>query len=228
MACGVSMAQQLQSNPTVEDVCFTNSLARQALQHGDEAVVLKNLDLNKLLVTVYHDAGWGNAPPPGDDPYFRLYTSDEERGLIDTGPWASKQRKAKRRNSKVASQLGLLVQFTEVTAAQGEVRPASVVEWKSHACDRVCRSTFGAETMGCIEGIELAAVREGFDVVPLNGTTPPEVRRRIPPGGTHRLPLPLRPFPQGWLATHADRSSACYRHRMPTTSFQGRAQGQRR
>ncbi|OLQ05449.1 Copia protein [Symbiodinium microadriaticum] len=90
------------------DVRFTNSLARQALQHGDEAVVLKNLDLSKLLVTVYHDAGWGNAPPPGDDPYFRLYTSDEER-----------------------------------------------VEWKSHACDRVCRSTFGAETMGCIEGIEL-------------------------------------------------------------------------
>ena len=98
----------MQSNPTVEDVRFTNSLARQALQHGDEAVVLKNLDLSKLLVTVYHDAGWGNAPPPGDDPYFRLYTSDEER-----------------------------------------------VEWKSHACDRVCRSTFGAETMGCIEGIEL-------------------------------------------------------------------------
>ena len=155
LACGVSMAQQLQSNPTVEDVRFTNSLARQALQHGDEAVVLKNLDLSKLLVTVYHDAGWGNAPPPGDDPYFRLYTSDEERGLINTGPWASKQRKAKRRNSKVASQLGLLVQFTEVMAAQGEVRPASVVEWKSHACDRVCRSTFGAETMGCIEGIEL-------------------------------------------------------------------------
>ena len=156
LACGVSMAQQLQSNPTVDDVRFTNSLARQALLHGQEAITLKKLDLQRLLVTVFHDAGWGNASCPHEDPVYHLNTSDEERGLIDTGPWSEKQRKAKRRNSKVASQLGMLVMFTETTAAQGKVCPASVIEWKSHACDRVCRSTFGAETMGCIEGIELA------------------------------------------------------------------------
>ena len=150
------MAQQLQASPTIEDIRFTNSLARQALTHGEEAIVLRSIDLSKLLVTVFHDAGWSNAPATSDDPVYYLGTSDEERGEIKVGPWVSKQRKAKRKNSRVASQLGLLIiMFTEEGAAQGQSRPASVIEWKSHACDRVCRSTFGAETMGCIEGIEL-------------------------------------------------------------------------
>eukprot|EP00439_Symbiodinium_sp_Y106_P004590 s10399_g1.t1 len=150
------MAQQLQASPTIEDIRFTNSLARQALTHGEEAIVLRSIDLSKLLVTVFHDAGWSNAPATSDDPVYYLGTSDEERGEIKVGPWVSKQRKAKRKNSRVASQLGLLIiMFTEEGAAQGQSRPASVIEWKSHACGRVCRSTFGAETMGCIEGIEL-------------------------------------------------------------------------
>ena len=156
LACGVSMAQQLQASPTIEDIKFTNLLARRALQYGQEAIELKKLDLNKLLVMVYHDAGWSNAPDNNEDPVYFLTPSDEERGRIDEGPWATKQRTAKKKHSKVASQLGMLVVFSEVGCVQGDNSCASVVEWKSHACERVCRSTFGAETMGCIEGIELA------------------------------------------------------------------------
>ncbi|CAE7643339.1 RE1 [Symbiodinium sp. CCMP2456] len=156
LACGVSMAQQLQACPTVEDIKFTNLLARRALQHGQEAIVLKKINLDKLVVAVFHDAGWANAPDCNQDPIYFLSPSDEERGEIHDGPWATKERRAKRKNSRVASQLGMLVMFTETGALQGDSANASIVEWKSHACDRVCRSTFGAETMGCIEGIELA------------------------------------------------------------------------
>ena len=156
LACGVSMAQQLQANPTVEDVKFTNLLARRALQHGQEAIVLRKINLQELIVAVFHDAGWANVPDRNDDPEYFLSPSDEERGIIREGPWANKERRAKRKNSSVASQLGMLVLFTEARAVQGGSALTSIVEWKSHACDRVCRSTFGAETMGCIEGIELA------------------------------------------------------------------------
>ena len=31
---------------------------------------------------------------------------------------------------------------------------ASLLEWRSQTCQRVCRSTFGAETMACAEGME--------------------------------------------------------------------------
>ena len=36
----------------------------------------------------------------------------------------------------------------------GEKRKASIVDWRSGACDRVCRSTFAAETMACATAIE--------------------------------------------------------------------------
>ena len=135
---------------------FTNLLARRALQHGQEAIVLRKINLQELIVAVFHDAGWANVPDRNDDPEYFLSPSDEERGMIQEGPWANKERRAKRKNSSVASQLGMLVLFTEASAVQGGSAPTSIVEWKSHAFERVCRSTFGAETMGCIEGIELA------------------------------------------------------------------------
>ncbi|CAE7236343.1 Faim2, partial [Symbiodinium sp. KB8] len=138
------------------DVKFTNLLARRALQHGQEAIVLRKINLQELIVAVFHDAGWANVPDRNDDPEYFLSPSDEERGMIQEGPWANKERRAKRKNSSVASQLGMLVLFTEASAVQGGSAPTSIVEWKSHAFERVCRSTFGAETMGCIEGIELA------------------------------------------------------------------------
>ena len=155
LACGASMAQQLQSAPSVGDLRFTNQLARWALQCKDEGIMLRRIDLSNLFVVVYHDAGWANAPDDAADPVYFLRLEDEEKGHIKTGPWSLAEKKAKRRNSRVASQLGMLVVFTEKKAAQGSSAPSSILEWKSHASDRVCRSTFGAETMAALEGIEL-------------------------------------------------------------------------
>ena len=68
--------------------------------------------MKELLITIYHDAGWANAPDDPEDPVFFLSTKDELGGKMMDVPWSLQERKAKRRNSKVASQLGALVIFT--------------------------------------------------------------------------------------------------------------------
>ena len=155
LACGVSMCQQLQARPSIGDLRFSNLMARRALHHKDEGILLARVPLDEIVFTVFHDAGWSNAPDSNADPVYFLYSDDERNGLIEEGPWVEKKRKTKKKNSSVASQLGALVIVHGRGALSGEV-PSSILEWRSHACDRVCRSTFGAETMGCIEGIELA------------------------------------------------------------------------
>ncbi|CAE7255000.1 RE2 [Symbiodinium sp. CCMP2592] len=155
LACGVSMCQQLQARPTIEDVRLTNTMAKRALLHKDEGILLAKIPLEEMVVTVFHDAGWSNAPDFNEDPVYFLCPEDEEAGLIVEGPWINKSRKTKKRNSSVASQLGALVMLCGKDGINSSGAPASILEWRSHACDRVCRSTFGAETMGCIEGFEL-------------------------------------------------------------------------
>ncbi|CAE7565416.1 RE1 [Symbiodinium sp. CCMP2592] len=155
LACGVSMCQQLQARPTIEDIRFTNTMAKRALLHKDEGILLAKVPLDEMVVTVFHDAGWSNAPDSNADPVYFLYEEDERNGRITEGPWVNKARKTKKRNSSVASQLGTLVMVCGKDGVTSAGSPASILEWRSHACDRVCRSTFGAETMGCIEGFEL-------------------------------------------------------------------------
>ena len=62
----------------------------------------------------------------------------------------------KRVNSSVASQLGALVLLTdrENYSKGGGVCVCSILDWKSAASQRVCRSTFGAETTIRVEAVE--------------------------------------------------------------------------
>ena len=46
--------------------------------------------------------------------------------------------------------------MTTKEALSGKSTPGMIVGWKSHACPRVCRSTFAAETMAALEGWEEA------------------------------------------------------------------------
>ena len=54
----------------------------------------------------------------------------------------------------MASQLGDLVVFAEKGCVMGKPGCFSILDWKSKAGQRVCRSTFAAETQACIEGAE--------------------------------------------------------------------------
>ena len=159
ITCSVSMAQQLQKSPTVGDLRFTNATAAKAVQFKDRGLVFHPIDLHRIMVIVYHDAAWANVPAPDpDEDFYVLSPEDDVAGLQSEGPYAGKaeSRKAKKGNSKVASQLGVLVTFADRGVLNNQPGNYSVVDWKSRAGQRVCRSTFGAETQACAEGLETA------------------------------------------------------------------------
>ena len=166
--CSVSLAQQLQKNPSVADLKFTNQIARRAWDHRDKGIWLRPLKLESLEFLVYHDSAWANAELTGEDG-FRLEYEDHVSGVMKNTPFDIKERKAKRANSKVASQFGILIFLTdgEQYSAGGGV--GSILDWKSSANPRVCRSTFGAETTGCSEAIEMGQYVRSFVQTVLRG-----------------------------------------------------------
>ncbi|CAE7346231.1 GIP [Symbiodinium natans] len=151
---GVSLSQQCQRQPTVGDLKFTNLLVKRALEHQDQGVVFRSIDLEKAVLLCYHDAGWANCPQSQEDPYYSLTFEEEKQGLIQEGPYAIRERKAKRANSSIASQIGSLFVLANEEILSGSREAGSILDWKSGACDRVCRSTFAAETMACASAIE--------------------------------------------------------------------------
>ena len=153
---GVSMAQQLQRDPTVDDIKFSNQLSKRAQEHDHRGIVIRPVDLRHAVLLAYHDAGWANAPQDCEDPFYALYPEDEETGKIREGPFSTEDRRAKRCNSKIASQLGGIYLLADREILYGHKKRVSLLDWRSAACDRVCRSTFAAESMGCCGAIENA------------------------------------------------------------------------
>ncbi|OLP92925.1 Copia protein [Symbiodinium microadriaticum] len=156
LTCSVSMAQQLQKNPTIGDLRFTNATANKATQFKDQGLTFHPIDGNRIMLIVYHDAAWANVPEPDPlEDYYVLSPEDDLAGLQNEGPYMNeKQRKAKKGSSKVASQLGVLVTFADRGVLNNQPGNYSIADWKSRAGQRVCRSTFGAETQACAEGLE--------------------------------------------------------------------------
>ena len=156
LTCSVSMAQQLQKHPTIGDLRFSNAISKKAYDHKDEGLRFRSLQVDNMVVLVYHDAGWANAKDTEhDEESFQLTAEDKASGLQTEGPFAEKSnRKAKKDNSKVASQLGDLVVFTDRGCLAGVPSNFGIIDWKSRAGQRVCRSTFSAETQACVEGVE--------------------------------------------------------------------------
>ncbi|CAE7358519.1 RE1, partial [Symbiodinium microadriaticum] len=130
----VASCQRCQNHPTVKDLKATNKAVAAAKQHKDEALVLRRIGETNLAICVYHDAAWANVP---DD------AANEEDDA-----WLG--------GHSVASQLGYLVMAMGTQAIAGEESAFSLLDWRSKASSRVCRSTFAGETMSCGEGLESA------------------------------------------------------------------------
>ena len=152
LQCGVALAQQRQKAPTVGDLRFTNALAKKAAEHRSEGVRLRPIPLDKGIFYAFHDAGWANADEQDADEDFKLTPEEEKQRTMTEGPPGP--GKAKRNSSRVASQLGHVIMFGNLDEAHKDQTKASLLEWRSQTCQRVCRSTFGAETMACAEGLE--------------------------------------------------------------------------
>ncbi|CAE7487299.1 RE1 [Symbiodinium sp. CCMP2592] len=153
LQCGVALAQQVQRTATVGDIKFSNSLVKKAEADKDKGVILRPIDLDQAMFITYHDAGWANAYLEEAEEGFQLTPEEIECGNMKEGPFADKERKARRTRSKVASQIGHVIILADRRQGHGLIEP-SLLEWRSQACQRVCRSTFGAETMACVEGLE--------------------------------------------------------------------------
>ena len=154
LQASVSMCQQLQKEPRVSDIKFTNLVARRAMEHKHRGIEFHPIDLNQAVLLSYHDAGWANAPPDSDDPVYRLTPEEDTLGMFSEGPFMNKPRRAKRGNSNIASQLGNIYILADRKILHGEPSMLSVLDWRSGACSRVCRSTFSAETMACCGAVE--------------------------------------------------------------------------
>ncbi|CAE7353514.1 RE1 [Symbiodinium sp. KB8] len=152
LQCGVALAQQRQKAPTVGDLRFTNALAKKATEHRSEGVRLRPIPLNKGIFYAFHDAGWANADEQDAEEDFKLSPEEEKQRTMTEGPPGP--GKAKRSSSRVASQLGHVIMFGNLDEVDKDQTKASLLEWRSQTCQRVCRSTFGAETMACAEGLE--------------------------------------------------------------------------
>lgn len=163
LTCSVSLAQQLQRQPTIADLKFSNQVSCRATAYKDEGLRFRPVP-EDFGIIVYHDAAWANAlDDEFEEEYFRLTTEDRQAGLMKEGPFDNKkERKAKRQNSKVASQIGALILFADLNSVKGGVGNFSIGDWKSRACQRVCRSTFGAETQASVEGVEGAQYMRSF------------------------------------------------------------------
>eukprot|EP00439_Symbiodinium_sp_Y106_P067451 s481_g11.t1 len=151
---GVSMGQQRQKEPTIGDIRFTNQLARRAMEHREEGLELYPIDLNDAVLLCFHDAGWANVPQDQADPYYSLTPDEDLAGVITDGPFARKEAKAKRASSSITSQLGGVYMLANKGVLHGTPSQASILDWRIAACDRVCRSTFAAETMACCTATE--------------------------------------------------------------------------
>ena len=157
LTCSVSMAQQLQQRPCYGDLKFTNSVATKAHDYKSNGLRFKAVDEKRMMILCYHDAAWANVPEPdNEETYYKLTYEDDQAGLQREAPESYYRcgRKAKRGASRVASQLGCLVLFADRGMISGEPGTFSIADWKSRAGQRVCRSTFGAETQACVEGLE--------------------------------------------------------------------------
>ncbi|OLP99061.1 hypothetical protein AK812_SmicGene18412 [Symbiodinium microadriaticum] len=133
LTCSVSMCQQLQKAPTYGDIRFTNQVANKAQLHKHRGLRYNSIDKEKLMFVVYHDAAWANVPEPDPLEEFYVLTPQEDQdGLQKEGPfYEAGNRKAKKGNSKVASQLGVLVAFVDRGCIGGHAGHMSVADWKS-------------------------------------------------------------------------------------------------
>ena len=149
----MALAQQVQRAPLGNDIRFTNATARRALDHKSEGVRIRAIDLENAVFLVFHDAAWANAEHEEAENGFRLTDGEIERGRLGTELFnEDRPRPAKKQRSKIASQIGHTVLLIDQKVLNGESAKGSLLEWRSQACKRVCQSTFGAETMACIEG----------------------------------------------------------------------------
>ena len=152
----VSQSQRAQLNPKISDLKWTNAAVDIAKKFVDETVNLRKLDEATMCVYGYHDAAWANVNLEGESVGDQQWDSDVKK----------------------ASQLASLVLLGERGSLSNEMRPCSVVDWRSKSSARICRSTFAGETMACSDALEGCIYLRGLYLSFTHGYIVPEDEAR--------------------------------------------------
>ncbi|CAE7319506.1 unnamed protein product, partial [Symbiodinium microadriaticum] len=139
-------------------------LCGEELIHGQggRSWIISNCSLDHCIFVVQEEIQDENGSKS-------LRTPENDAGRITTGPQSRSGARAKRANSSVCSQLGGLFLLSDKNILHGKKENVSVMDWRSGACDRVCRSTFAAETMACATAIETGIFISRFMETLLSG-----------------------------------------------------------
>ena len=136
----VCQAQRRQRAPTIGDLKATNKIVQDAMNFKDDGLILRKIPEGNFVMLGYHDAAWGNVTPDDQRP------EDEA--------WYG--------NQTLASQLAALVMVADKECLGNREGSFRVIDWKSRASQRVCRSTFAGETMACSEALEMSIYLRGL------------------------------------------------------------------
>jgi hypothetical protein len=136
----VAQAQRVQNRPTVGDIKETNKIVEMARKHADEGIVLRSIPESDFNVFAFHDAAFGN-----------VHANDLEDISAE---WDG--------NHAMGSQLGSLICIGDKKCLMNLDAGCCVVDWRSKASSRVCRSTFAGETMACGDALEGALFLRGL------------------------------------------------------------------
>ena len=129
----VAQAQRSQNAPTVEDIKWTTSIVDQAKKFQQEGITINKIEEKDLMVCSYHDAAWANV------------LLEEGQDEVE---WDG--------DFKKGSQLAHLTMVMDRRCLGLQEGGSAMIDWRSKASGRVCRSTFAGETLACSDGLESA------------------------------------------------------------------------
>ena len=148
----VAQAQRRQNSPTVKDLKATNLLVQAVREQEAKGLTLRRVPEHEMVLLAYHAAAWGNVD------CVNLTPEDQQ--------WNGE--------FTLASQLASLVLVCEKKCLYGQPGQFGVIDWKSKASQRVCRSTFAGETMACSDALESAIFLRGLMASFMTGRPVPE------------------------------------------------------
>ena len=137
LTCSVSLAQQLQRRPTIADLKFTNQVFKQGngLQRRRTTVPTSSPGLRHHCLPRRRMGKCPRRRVRGR--VLQAHRGGQGGRTYEGGPFHSKkERKAKRQNSKVASQVGALILFADFASVKGGVGNFSIGDWRSRAGQR--------------------------------------------------------------------------------------------
>ena len=135
LAFGVSSLQG-ESPPTIGSILRANSLVREFKRTGDFELIFRPVDYRRAGIVAVSDAALGNVKVDGSS----------EGSAIE----------------KVYSQACHFILLGDEALTQGRSGIFNVIDARSHRIPRVCRSSYGAETLAAEESFDMGQLARGF------------------------------------------------------------------